>query len=139
MQKILMLMFIAFLIISCSDNNGEEDHNTEEETTYSITIMSPTSDDQIAGESIELHINFDEENNGSIHHINVQITNETTGEVIYNKPEIPHVHVPTGHYEWHDDFTLDVEEGTNLVLTAKVWGHEDGLAETTENISFEVK
>lgn len=138
MRKLLMSIIFPLLIISCSDKEGE-DHTHEEETAYSISIMSPTTDDQVAGESIHVHVNFDEENEGTIHHINVQIINETSGEIIYNEPQIPHVHVSSGHYEWHDDFTLDVAEDSNLMITAKVWGHEEGVAETIESLTFLAK
>jgi len=138
MQKILMLLALSFLTFSCSDNDGDE-HNHEEETTYTVAIMSPAAVEQAAGESVHIHVNFDEINEGTIHHINVKITNETTGEVIYDKPEIAHIHESSGHYEWHDDFILDVDNDSNLLLSAKVWGHEAGVAEVIEDISFDVK
>ena len=129
----LVLSLMMLLLLSSCKKDGEG--NEDALPIYSITINSPTAAELPNGESFQIHIDFDEANELTVHHINVQISN-ADGDVIYDEPSIAHVHEDGGHYVHLDDFILDVEEGEVLTLTAKVWGHLEGLAEITETISF---
>lgn len=137
MKKIAILasFFMVFSLFSC-DKDGD-DHGAEgnELPVYSISVNSPNTEELTAGDSFHIHIDFDEANELTVHHINVQITNEN-GDVLYNEPSIAHVHADGGHYEHHDDFLLDVEAGTELRLTAKVWGHNEGVAEVSSTTTI---
>jgi hypothetical protein len=131
--KVLLMLIAGFAFFSC----GEEDHETEE-FNYEITFMQPSQEDKQAGESIHIHINFDESNAKTVHHINVVIKDVANGTELYSKPDVAHVHQEDGHYEHHDDFVLDVDPDTDLLIEAKVWGHEAGVAEETKSIQFHV-
>lgn len=132
-NAMFLALMMAFVMISCGDNNDPADG--DELPIYSISIMSPSTQELPVGESFHIHVNFDEEKDLTIHHINVQITN-AAGEVLYSEPSVAHVHDDSGHFEHHDDFVLDVDAGEELTLTAKVWGHMEGLAEISEITTF---
>lgn len=128
----LLLIFLAVFTLSSCDKEPDTGDGFPE---YTVSIMSPGQDDLTAGESFHIHVNFDEASELTIHHINIQITTDL-GEIIYDMPTTAHVHVDGGHHEHHDDFTPDVPPGTELTLTAKVWGHEAGISETSSLTSF---
>lgn len=135
MLKINTILLSLFLLISLTAcNNDDPDINEPSLPEYSITIQSPTNTELPAGESVHLHIDFDEANDLTVHHINVEIAT-AAGDIIYNGPSEAHVHTE-GHYEHHDDVVLDVEAGTELILTAKVWGHTDGIAEQSTSMNI---
>ncbi len=111
---LLLLLGICF-IVACED---------DDDVMYSISIMSPDTTAKHAGDTMHLHINFDEINGGTIHYINVRIYERDTGEEIYNAPTEANVKTD-GHYEHHDDVVLNVEGHSNWILEARVWGEED--------------
>ncbi len=127
----LIVGLLLFTIYSCNDIEP----TGNELPIYSISIHSPSLDSLPFNESFLIHIDFDEENELTIHHINVQITTES-GDVLYNEPSVAHIHEDSGHYEYHDDFVPNVPPGTQLKLSAKVWGHKEGIAEVMESKMF---
>jgi len=131
----LSLLFGLCFVVACSDDDDDDTH--EETTTYSITIMSPDTAAKHVGDTVHLHVNFDEADGGTIHHVNVRIYERDSGEEIYTAPTEAHVHTDA-HYEHHDDVVLDVTGHSNWVLEAKVWGHEDGEHEVTMTREFHV-
>ena len=144
-MKILKYAFLltnAMAYIGCDDDDGEDDTmNTAPE--YSVSIMSPSTDDKNLNDAIHIHVNFDEANATTVHHTNVQIVQKGNEDlVIFDGPSEAHVHEESGHYELHADVVLDgttgVQEHTDWILRAKVWGHEDGLSEVIEEIEFHV-
>ncbi len=154
MKKFLLLLLIAGLSFTAC--NREDDTDTMEEPEYRIEIMSPNADDKKVGDDIHVHVNFlggeeahghshdeeDEEHDNTIHHIKVRIYNEDTNEVIYEKPDAAHIHDTSGRYEHLDNITLSadngVEENSNWILEAKVWGHDAGIGEVVETVKFHV-
>ena len=130
-RYLLLSTLFAFIFIAC-DKDPEEGDGFP---AYTVAIISPSSDNLNGGESFHIHVDFDEASDLTIHHINIQITTEA-GEVIYDMPTVAHVHEESGHHEHHDDFTPAVPAGTQLTLTAKVWGHTEGISETTSTKSF---
>ena len=79
---IFAALMMAFTLTSC-----EKDDQPQENALpiYTATIMSPSADELPNGESFHIHVNFDEENDLTIHHINVQITN-ANGCLLYTSP-----------------------------------------------------
>jgi len=122
------------------DSHGEDGHGDDGDagSNYSISIMSPDAEDKKKGDEIHLHVNFEEVNMGTVHHVNVRIYNKADGTEIYSEPTEAHVHEEDGLYEWHDDIKLDVEGHTDWILEAKVWGHDDLEGELTKSIEFHV-
>ena len=131
----LILLAIGFFVAGC---DKDDDGDTMTPPDYTVQIMQPSADDKAVGESIHIHVNFDEAEQTTIHHVRVTITNKADGTVLYTGPSAAHVHEETGHHEHHDDVTLNVDAGTEWILEAKVWGHEAGLAEVAETVEFKV-
>ncbi|MEZ4954585.1 MAG: hypothetical protein R2825_13535 [Saprospiraceae bacterium] len=137
MKKLFFLpifVLVLFVFAAC----GDDDSTTDTTPEYHVHINSPNTDDKHVGDSIHIHVNFEDHNGGTVHHVNVRIYNKATGEEIYNMPTDAHVHAESGSYDHHDDFQLNVTEHTDWVLIAKVWGHEDGVGEVSESIEFHV-
>ena len=129
----LILLISILTFTSCGT-----DEAVIEEFSYEISIVQPNTDEVSVGDSMHIHVNFDEVDGKTVHHINVTIKSASDGTVIYSKPDEEHVHSEGGHYEHHDDFLLNVDSNTDWILEAKVWGHEDGIAEVIKNIQFHV-
>ncbi len=128
--------------MGCNSDEGEvEPMMTAPQ--YSISIMSPTTADKKVNDDVHIHVNFDETEMMTIHHVNVQIYQKGNEDnVIFNGPSEAHVHNEEGHFELHHDIKLDsitgVEGHTDWIVKAKVWGHEDSAAEVIEEIEFHV-
>jgi hypothetical protein len=124
MRNSLILILFAAFMVGCSD----EDTSTVESFDYTVAIMSPDNTDKVAGESVHLHINFDEADDKIIHNINVVIQ-DVDGVELYAYTE--HVHTAS-HYEHHDDVILDVAPGTELTMSASAWPQHAAESEETE-------
>ena len=137
MKNLFGLIILSFTLsfIACSD---DEDSVFD----YTVTIMSPSADDKMQGDSIHIHVEFASGTNETIHHVKVRILNADDDTVIYEGPEEAHVHETSGSYGYHDDFVLSQANGvgghTNWILEAKVWGHEAGAEEVVETRPFHV-
>lgn len=136
MKKLLLLGFLPaiFLFNACKEDEGD----TTVEPEYQIQIMSPDSADKTVGDNLHIHVEFEDQNGGTVHHINIRVYDKATGTEIYNMPASAHVH-KASPYSYEDDLTLAVDPDTDWVLEAKVWGHDDGVAETSEKLEFHVK
>lgn len=132
MKKFLFLSLLAtlFAINACKDDDAQT-----VEPEYHAHIESPTTADKVVGDSLHIHINFEDQNEGTVHHVNVRIFNKDTGVEIYNKPDEAHVHA-NKTYAFEDAILLST--AGHWVLEAKVWGHDDGVAEVTESVEFHV-
>ena len=139
-----IFLLLALLIMpSCGDDDVMEDDDMMTDPIYKITIMSPDESDKKVGDAIHIHVNFDEEQMTTVHHVNVRIYQKgNESNEIFNGPSVAHVHEESGHYELHADLTLDeatgVMEHTDWILEAKAWGHEAGLGEVMEALEFHV-
>ena len=139
----LFLLFGLFVVMSCGDDDVMEDDDVMATPIYKATIMSPDDTDKKVGDMIHIHVNFDEENMSTIHHVNVRIYQKGDESIeIFNGPDEAHVHVDAGHYELHADVNLDAAAGvmghTDWIIEAKIWGHEAGSAEVIETREFHV-
>ncbi len=136
MKNLIGLFFILVLcsISACND----DDESSEQGVVYTIDIKSPSEQAKHVGDTIHLHVNFDEINADVIHHVNISIKSSDGNSVLYNLPSDAHVHVSGGHHEHHDNVVLAVNEHTDWIMEAKVWGHEAGLGEVTKSIMFHV-
>ena len=139
MKKFLILSLMSAVFIGTGCKDADDEAN---DPSYTITIMSPNSDDKNVDDNIHLHINFESQTNKTIHHIKVRIYDKASGTEIYNKPGDAHIHEESGYFEWHDDFELNNANGviahTDWILEAKVWGHDAGVAEVIEMVEFHV-
>jgi len=139
--QFLLLGLIVVAAVSCKD---DDDHHDDDPTgfDYHAHIMSPNAQDKHVGDTIHIHVEFEDHNGGTVHHVSVEIRNADTDSVIYSQPSDAHVHASTGEYEWHDDFVLSnangVEEHTDWILEAKVWSHNKGDDEVSSQIAFHV-
>lgn len=136
MNKLFLLVLLSglFFFNACKDKDEDKDLEPE----YHINILSPDSSEKIVGTDLQIKIEFEDHNGGTVHHVNVRVYNKTTGAEIYNLPVSAHVH-ETSPYTYEDNLTLNVDPATHWVLEAKVWGHDDGVAEVSEKIEFHVK
>lgn len=135
-----LLILGLFAFASC--NSDDDDHDHEGEFEYHAHIMKPDAGMKMMGDTMHVHVEFEDHNGGTIHHINVRIYNKDTEEVIYSKPETAHIHETSGTYEFHDDVILNTANGFvahgDYILEAKVWGHEAGEGENMETVEFHV-
>ncbi len=139
------LWLVAFLLVglsfvtSCKDDD-DGNNNLDLELEYQVEIMSPDAVDKKVGDDIHLHVNFNERNANTIHHINVKIyQKDDATNIIYDKPVEAHIHQSNGVYEYHDDFSLNnIPPNENWILEAKAWAEEEGKNETMSTIEFHV-
>ena len=141
MKKLLLFALLAVMCVfnsSCKDH--DDDHNDDAAVEYHAHIMSPDATDKNVGDDIHIHVNFEEPDGATIHHVNVKIYNKDDNSiVIFDEPSEAHVHAD-GTYEVHGDVTLDgdVLAHTDWVMEAKAWGHEAGEGEVMETVEFHV-
>lgn len=120
------ILFLATVIFLGSCDKDDDDM----EYDYTVHIHAPDSTDKHVGDSIHIHVHFESPSGETIHNVNVSIyKKDDPSVIIYSQPDNAHIHAEGGSHELHDDFILSVENGvdehTNWVLEAKVWGHED--------------
>lgn len=135
MKKLFFLSLILglFMFSACKDDD-EMTHETE----YHIHFMEPANNASLAvGDMLHLHIEFSEHNGGTVHHINVRAYNKATGAELFNTPAEAHVH-GTSPYSFEYEYLLDGTATGTYVIEAKVWGHDDGVAEVMESREFTV-
>ena len=131
---LLGLLFGLFMFNACKD----DDDTGTQEPDYHAHIHSPAANSSIAaGETLNIEIDFEDHNGGTVHHINVRIFNKSTGTEIFNGPSTAHVHKGSPYTFEHQHALTGVATGT-YILEAKVWGHDDGVAEVTESVEFTV-
>ncbi len=132
MKKFLFLSLLAalFTVAACKD-----DDNATKDPSYHIHIDSPGATAKAVGETLQIKVDFEDENGGTVHHINVRIHNKDTNVEIYNKPTSAHVHA-SKTYLFED--TLPLTEAGTWVLEAMVWGEDDGTFEKMESVEFQV-
>lgn len=144
MKKFFYLFLLAGFVGFVACDKDDHEHDDEMDTPeYHAHINSPNEDDKHVGDTIHIHVDFEEHDGMTVHHVNVKIYNEKDPTIIaFDGPTDAHVHEESGKYELHADLVLDgganVMEHTDWILEAKVWGHEDGAAEVTEMIKFHV-
>ena len=106
---------------------------------YHIHIHSPNTDDKNVGDEFMLHVEVEDHNGATIHHVNVKIYNKAdNSEVLYDGPADAHVHQDGGSYELMESIKLDVEGHTDWIVEAKAWGHMAGMGEVMETLEFHV-
>ena len=137
----LSVLALGLTFTSCNKDDDDDDHG-HSDFEYHAHINSPNSDNKHLGDTIDIQVNFEDHNGGTVHHINVRILNKDTEEVIYSKPDVAHVHDESGAYLFEDKFVLSMDNGvsahTDWILEAKVWGHEAGEGEEISTIEFHV-
>lgn len=138
----LALVASVSFFASCGD---DEEMHSDDDPQYSITIMSPSTDDKNLNDDIHIHVNFESASDETVHHVNVRIINKDDNSIVaYDRSadNNMHVHETSGKYEWHHDFSLteanNVTAHSDWILEAKVWGHEADQHELTETIEFHV-
>ncbi|MCB0705237.1 MAG: hypothetical protein KDC34_08000 [Saprospiraceae bacterium] len=137
-MKKLNFLVLALSIFAFTACDKVEDDTMDTTPEYHIHFHSPDSADKTVGETITIKIDFEDHNGGTVHHVNVRVYNKADGTEIFNKPSDAHVHETSGMYSFEDTLELNVDPDTNWVVEAKVWGHEDGLAEVSETVEFKV-
>ncbi len=131
---ILSFCFLSFF--ACKDD--DEPTSIYE---YHVHIHEPTTAAKQLGDTLDIEVEFESHTGEPVHHINVRIYNKSTLVEVYNLPVEPHVHDVTGAHTYTDQFVLSTANGLSegdWVLEGKVWGHEDGLEETTEKVEFHI-
>jgi hypothetical protein len=133
-----IILFNCFMLISCNDNHG---HSGEYD--YHAHIESPRDSVFNFGDTLHININFESHSGATVHHINVKIINKLSSIVIFDKPDMAHVHATNGKYLFHDKLILKDSSlfisGSEWSIIAKVWGEKNGEQEITETASFRIK
>jgi len=141
MKNLFLFALLTMMCVfnsSCKDD--DDDHNDDAAVEYHAHIMSPDAEDKNVGDDIHIHVNFEEHDGATIHHVNVKIYNKDDNSIIiFDEPSEAHVHAD-GTHEVHGDVTLDgdVLEHTDWIMEAKAWGHEAGEHEVMETVEFHV-
>ena len=125
-SSILLSVFLLITITAC--NNDEPEVNEPSLPEYRVNILSPASNEISLEEPVEIHIDFEEANELTIHNVNVELKT-ADGSIIFEGPSEGHVQTE-GRYELFEEVMLvDLSVGTELIITARVWGHTAGFAE----------
>ncbi|MEE9439799.1 MAG: hypothetical protein V3V14_12410 [Saprospiraceae bacterium] len=131
-----ILLSFTFILSSCGDDTDEKKFD------YHAHIHSPNMDDKHVDDDLNIIIEFESHTGEPVHHINIKIYNKADNTIVYNKPSEAHVHATDGKITFEDDFILSnengVEEHTDWVLEAKVWGDGEGIEEEIETVTFHV-
>lgn len=139
MKKLSLISLILALFVFIACNKDDDDTSAPE---YHVHIHSPNSEAKHQGDTLHIHVVFSEHNMQTVHHVNVKIYNKNdVNQVIFDQPTEAHVHETDGEYVFMADFVLDaaiVPAHTDWVLEAKVWGHDEGVSETSEKVEFHV-
>ncbi len=148
MKKMLFLsLFVSLLIFNACDKDDAtptepHTHDQADDYDYQIQLMAPSAMDKKVGDTVHVHVEFASGTGETIHHIQVSLMNQADSTVVYSEPNVAHVHQSGGTYSFHDDIVLTEANGvmghTNWTLEAKVWGHDAGLQEVVERVSFHV-
>ena len=135
---ILLLASCTIFVSSCKDDDDDHDHDTDATLVYHARIMSPDTTDKNVGDTLHLHVVFEEHNMETVHHVNFRIYEDgNESNELYNGPSEAHVH-QAEKFELHDDITLDVAEHSDWIMEAKIWGHTAGEHEVIETKKFHV-
>lgn len=137
-MKIILFVVISlcFLYYSCS-----EDEHGVLVYDYHAHINKPTGTPLALNDSLNIEITFESHKGLTVHHINIRIFNKDTNAEVYNKPLDAHIHTPV-EYKYKDVVLLTTTNGfsadSRWVLEAKVWGENEGEAEVTERVEFQI-
>ena len=132
---LIAVTFSLLTIVACKD---DEPTSTYE---YHVHIHEPSTAAKQLGDTLDIEVEFESHTGEPVHHINVRIYNKATNVEVYNLPVEPHIHDLSGAHTYTDQFVLSASNGLtegDWVLEGKVWGHEDGIEETTEQVEFHI-
>lgn len=128
-------------IWSCGKDDSDDMHG-HDEFEYHAHIHAPNEEDKHMNDTLSIQVQFESHAGMTVHHVNVSISNKSSGEVVYSQPTDAHVHATEGQFVFMDTVVLSESNGflphSDWVLTAKVWGHEEGGAEVSGSIEFHV-
>jgi len=142
--KFLFIGLTASLIFASCDKDDDDNHghSGQGDFEYHAHIMQPDSSNKKIDDTMHIHVDFEDHKGGTVHHINISITKDNGGDVVYSQPDVAHVHEESGMLSFHDNVILSVANGfeqhTDYTLTAKVWGPEAGDDEEEEKVKFHV-
>lgn len=134
------ILAISILFVAC----GEEESAASKPDifSYEIIIAEPTTEAKHVNDDLNFSIEFNSLSGETVHHINVRIYNKADNTEVYNAPGDAHIHEISGAYLYTDSFMLTndngINEHTDWILEAKVWGHEPGFEEVIETVEFHV-
>ena len=142
----VLTLAISFIYIGCDkenpDNDTDDHTHTDDEHAYHAHILSPTAMVFHMGDTVDIEIEFEDHNGGTVHNISVMIMDTTTDSVVYSMPHHSHIHATSGSYEFNGSIVLDSTTGfyahSNWKLIAEVWGHTAGEGLETETHLFHV-
>ena len=125
-------------MFSCS--NDDDDVVTFD---YQSVISSPTADDKVVDDELDINVLFESKTGNTVHHAKVRIFSKDDNTEVYSGPADAHVHEEDGTFEYTDKFVLSEANGIvpdeHYILEAKVWGHEAGLQENVNQVEFHVQ
>ncbi len=136
----LTIIPMAVLFFACDDDHDH--HHSDGNYQYHAHINSPTPGVKSLDEILQITVKFESHSGKTVHHINVQIKEKTSGQVLYNKPADPHVHATSGKYTFSDQVALSTANGfaagKSYQVTAKIWAKSPGLEEASETVEFSI-
>ena len=144
MKNLFFLFLVAvtpLFFVACDDEDDDVDghEHMDVDPQYQAQILQPNSDMKAVGETVHIHAEFESLAGEIIHHINVRIYEKgNESNEMYNAPDVKHV-MSTEKVEHHADFELTEDMlHKDLILEAKVWGHEADTHEVIETVEFHV-
>ena len=138
----LSLLATALVFTACNKDDDDDHDHGGGDFNYHAHVHAPNTDDKHVGDTLQIDITFEEHSGQTVHHINVRIFNKVSGDEIYNKPDVAHVHDESGKVDFMDMLILSndngVEAHTDWILEARVWGDGEGVGEVVEEVEFHV-
>ncbi len=132
-------IFSALILFQSCHDHDSHNHDEDVVSEYSISINSPSASAKTVGDTLFIDIDFEEEHEETVHHINVEVFNALDSTIVYAEPVEAHIHATSGFHNFLDQIILTTSfANKDWVLQAKVWGHDDGIAEISEKINFHV-
>ena len=131
-----LLVFGLLTLAACKDDDDDV-----VSYDYHSHIIQPSGADKNIGETLFIHVEFESHTGENVEHINVRIRNKANTVEVYNKPADPHLSGGVSVFEFQDQIVLSAANGFSAgdwVITATVWGEDEGQDLETETLEFHI-
>ncbi len=142
MKKYLLMLFALSAVTFFACDKDDDPAEPESTYEYHAHVHQPQAGDKMMGDTLPIHVVFESHTGETIHHINVRIFNKADSTQVYSKPDVAHLHETSGMYTYSDQYALSGANGFSpgvWIFEAKVWGHEAGLEEASEQVEFTIQ
>lgn len=138
LKSFSIAFLMSLIFVACKEDEKEENVISNE---YHAHIHQPSTDDKMIGDTLNMHIMFEDHLGGDLENFSVEIKSVDGDSVLYSKPDVM-PDLETEEYVFHDELILSMENGfvghTNYLLTAKVWANGAENSAVSETVLFHV-